>query len=463
MTAVDIRFAPRSRAVGRPVLRLSAARATALAPSALLLTVSLLAFVLGLANLATLGLDALALPTLAAVAVCIILLMAARYGETRQLDPALTGLLGVSLVCLAVLGGLPVYFSVPGFMAIVHHSAISTPVLLVVAVPCMCCAIYHLFGATPRAEDLSRYPLVLLPVLMALVVYITIGVNLVGTGIQQLAQSDPADHASGWSVFFHEFINPNLPPYVQRAGLENQVLGTGLLVLLTMLIALPVGVGAGVFVAEIGDDRTARLVQVTTSALRGISVFLLALFAISLVSAARDTPLGPLIDGFWVDSNNVVRLLRGSYLTAAIVTSLLIIPVVARATEEGCRSLPRGIREGSAALGATLDYTLVHLTLPWAIPNVVTAALLGSAEAAGGIAVLFFIAGTGENGVGPLSEVTSLAFAVFYAQYSPDKPYRDLHRPYQFAAALALLLIALALTIAALLIKRRYAARYRGA
>jgi ABC-type phosphate transport system permease subunit len=229
-----------------------------------------------------------------------------------------------------------------------------------------------------------------------------------------------------------------------------------------MLVALPIGVGTGVFVSEVAGSRLARLVRMATTALRGMSVFVLALLATSLVAFAHDTPLGPIIAGYFIDSNGIMRLTRGSYLTAAVVTALLVIPVVARATEEGCRSLPRGIREASAALGATDDFTLLHLTLPWSVPNIVTGLLLGSAEAAGSVATLFFIAGTGENGVGPFSEVTSLAFAVFYTQYSPNKPFRDLHQPYQYAASIALLAIALSLTALALVVKRRQAARYGG-
>jgi phosphate transport system permease protein len=429
----------------------------------LLLAGSGVAVVIGMLCIATTALDWLVLPVICGLVIGVLLQTSAVYGERRRLDPALIVLLGLCLVAAAVLGGLPSYFAAFGMKAIFHHSAVAGPALLVLAVPCACVAVYYLLGGTPRAEDAARFPLLLAPVVLCLASYGVVGWNLIGTGVQQLLQGDRVDGSPGWTVFIHEFVNPNLPPYIMRAGLLNHVLGTALLVILTIGVALPIGVASGVFVAEVAGERLARVVQVSTSTLRGMSVFLLALLAASVVTAARDTPLGQLFDGFYLEADGVVRLLRGSYVTAAIVTALLIIPVIARATELGCRSLPRGIREGSAALGATDDYTLMHLTLPWAVPNILTATLLGGAEAAGSVGTLFFIAGSGENGVGPLSEVTSLAFAVFYTQYSPNKPFRDLHQPYQYAAALALLAIALALTVAALFIKRRYAARYRGA
>jgi ABC-type phosphate transport system permease subunit len=121
------------------------------------------------------------------------------------------------------------------------------------------------------------------------------------------------------------------------------------------------------------------------------------------------------------------------------------------------------MREGSAALGASSGYMLRRITIPWAMPNIVTSVLLGCAEAAGSVTVLLLIAGSGARGVGAFTESTSLAFSIFYAQVSPSKPYRDATYQYQFAAALALLALALAITLVALLFKHRYAARYRGA
>ena len=136
---------------------------------------------------------------------------------------------------------------------------------------------------------------------------------------------------------------------------------------------------------------------------------------------------------------------------------------MARATEEGCRSLPRGIREGSAALGATADYTLIRLVVPWAFPNIVTATLIGAAETAGGVTTLLFLAGSGEHGVGPLNEVTSLAYIVFSAQFSNVQTTIRWEHPYQYAAMALLLVIALSFTLLSLVLKARYASRYRGA
>jgi ABC-type phosphate transport system permease subunit len=100
--------------------------------------------------------------------------------------------------------------------------------------------------------------------------------------------------------------------------------------------------------------------------------------------------------------------------------------------------------------------------LPWALPNIITALLLGAAEAAGSVTVLLFVAGSGENGVGPLREVTSLAYLVFDSSDGKSKAFRDVMGQYNFSAALLLLMMTLVLTAGALLMRARFSDRYRG-
>jgi phosphate transport system permease protein len=318
--------------------------------------------------------------------------------------------------------------------------------------------VYYLVGATPRAEDASRYPVILAPVLLALGVYAVLVIDLVVRARQEL--TDPT--GIGPRIFIQPYIDPSMPPaFVRQAGLLNQLLGTGLLMLLTTLISLPIGVGTGIFVSEFARDWERRVVSLCTTTLRGISALLIALAAVAVVTGSKDQPWLPFLAGYYFDAETL-RTEHGSFLLASIALSALVIPIITRATEIGLSSLPRDLREGSAALGARPEYTLVRITLPWAVPNIVTSVILGCAEAAGSVSVLMFIAGTGTRGVGPFEEVTSLAFGIFYSQFSPFKAFRDLERPYQYAAALELLVLALALTGIALIFKRRYASRYQG-
>jgi phosphate transport system permease protein len=172
-----------------------------------------------------------------------------------------------------------------------------------------------------------------------------------------------------------------------------------------------------------------------------------------------------LFAGFFSDVNGTKTVAQGSFITAAIFLSFLVIPVIARCTEEGLRSLPNELREGSLALGASKEYTLARILLPWSAPNIITGLILGCAEVAGGVAVIMFIAGNGGHGIGgiwPLGETTSLDYMVFGVQSTDSLNYKDLMGYYQWSAALLVLIIALGLSIAGVVLKHKFSKRYRG-
>jgi phosphate transport system permease protein len=328
--------------------------------------------------------------------------------------------------------------------------------------------LYHVLGRTPGAEDLARYPILLVPALLALAAYAYLLLGLLAKALPTL----------DLHLLVQPYVNEAIPfqivdgagnatpslKFHTQPGFSNHLLGTLILVVLTTLISLPLGVGTGIYLAEYAGGRTGELVRFATTALRAISPFTIGLAAFSLVGLARGTFLAAPFAGYhWAQAagKTIFVLDGGSFVPASLAISLLVVPVIARATEEGCRSVPAGLREGSTALGASESYTLLRIILPWSVPNVITATLLGCAEAAGSLAPVLFIAGTGENGVGLFSRATTLSWAIFGSVYSSSKPFRDNLRPYQFSEGLLLLVLALGLSIGAVVLRRRFAERYR--
>lgn len=459
----------RSRAWNTRAWRVRAAEVGAQAAPILATGAALLAVLLGCLCLASNVADAYRLPGLALLALSLLLLISglarARLaaGVTwtgGAVDPVLLLLLGLTLMATCVLGAMPEYVGRAPVNALFHRSAVSALLLFAVGLPAACASLYYLLGATPSAEDASRYPVIVLPVFLASAAYGLLLSGLLVRGVPQL------DREVITRPFLSQFER-TLGTSVQQSGFSNHILGTLLLMALTALFSLPVGVGSGVFVSEFTRGFLSGAVRFTTTALRGISVFVLGLTAVRLVEFGRGGPFSMLFTGSYVSSaSGQVTAGQGSFLVAAAVISLLVIPLISRATEEGCRSVPEGLREGSLALGASDEYTLRRIVLPWAMPNITTALLLGCAEAAGSVATIMFIARAGEHGVtGPWSEVTSLAYAVFAGQYYYSRVFPNLMGPahYQYAGAVLLLLITLTLTIAGLVVKSRYAGRYRGA
>jgi len=346
---------------------------------------------------------------------------------------------------------------------IMHRSLATSMVGMALCVGAACVSIYQYMGATPSALDYSRYPILLVPAILTLGVYAGLIGYLLVKGLPNLSweiittpyqflQWDEMVYEKGWPVWESHSI--------RQVGMWHQVQGTLLLMGLTSLFALPAGIGVGVLLGEYSDGWFATVVRYSVNILRAMSVFILGVTAVSIVSFAAGTPLSDLLCGFYYDPLGGRHVGHGSYVTAALLLALLVIPVVARSTEEGCRSLPHDLREGSLALGATEGHTLTRIILPWSAPNIVTAVLLGCAEAAGSVAVIVFIARMGQYGVNPLNEVTSLSQFIFEARWGTHA-IEDAIRPYQFSAGVLLLGLTMGLSAAALALRHHFAYRYR--
>ncbi len=446
---LSAREARRPRDLGTPALD----RASAVLP-VMAFGVSAVALVIACVSLSLNSLDPYRLVVGGALTASLALLVLHVRYEDEAWDLWAIGLLVASAVAVVLLARLPEYTYGHSINGLIHRSLFTAIIQLAIALPTTCVALYYVLGATPTARDLSRYPFLVLPIVLSLFAYVVILFRLVQKGAPDLT----------WNAISNEYSSRLVgSAFVNEAGMRNHILGTFLLMAMTALIALPIGVGTGIFVTE-HDGWLAKLVGFSTSMLRAISVFILAVSAFSLVRYTGDHQgngvLSDLIRGFYLDDAGFKHPAKGSFLTAAVFLSLLVIPVIARATEEGLRSLPSDIREGSQALGATDGHALLRILLPWSLPNIMTGLLLGSAEAAGSVTVLLFISGRGQYGLGPQHEATSLAYLIFDAGRGA-KSFTDVMGQYQFSAALLLLCITFSLTILALFLKQRFATRYR--
>jgi phosphate transport system permease protein len=424
-----------------------------------------LGLAVGTIALFTIAADAAAILALAILAATLAATAGLRYRRLGVVDRATTALAVVAAAGVLVLMVLPVYLYGAQVNGVIHRTAISAVLLLVLSGVVLSYALRRLLGGTPSAQDVSLYPLILLPVGLALLAYAMLLARVVVGGAGGLSL-DLLTTAWG------EQLSGSSTAY--QIGLRNHILGTLLLMAMTCLFSLLPGIGAGIFLAEY-PGFLSRVIGFSTTMLRAMSVFIIGVAAINLVGWAEVFPpasaISELIRGaFTAPGNDVIQAGKGSFITGAAFLSILVIPIIAKLTEEGLRSVPRELREGSIAAGATEGYGLRRILLPWAAPNIVTGLLLGAAEAAGSLAIIMFIAGDGEYGVSPTSTLTSLDFALFSTRYGSQgfiqsMGYRAVGRggqDYANTAALLLLLITIGLTVVALLLRSRFTQRYRG-
>jgi phosphate transport system permease protein len=387
-----------------------------------------------------------------------------RFVDDRRLDRGGLLLAGLSLAVAVLLVLLPEYLFGWEINGVIHRSAFAGPLLLAVSILTLSHAIRRLMGDTPTAQDMGLYPILLLPIVIVLVAYGMLLAELIVRGAGALSLDLIL------TPWYRELVgDAGQEEVVITIGLRNHILGTLLLIVMTCLISVLPGIGVGVYMSEY-PGRMARVVGFCTTMLRAISVLIIAIAALSVVGVTIDLPPDSLpsrlVRGSFIAGEENVQPGHGSFLLGAVFLSLLVIPIVAKLTEEGLRSVPRELREGSIAAGATEGYGLRRLLLPWAAPNIITGLLLGAAEAAGSLVIILFLADDGENGVGPLNPVTGLDFALYSTRngtqaFISTMGYRA-ETDYAYTIALLLLMITLGLTLLAMLVRRRFARRYRG-
>jgi phosphate transport system permease protein len=234
--------------------------------------------------------------------------------------------------------------------------------------------------------------------------------------------------ASGlsWSFFTH------LPTPVgeEGGGVGNALVGTLYLVALACVFGLPVGIGAGVFLAERGDTRAGRAIRFTAEVLSGVPSIVIGIVAYGLL---------------------VVPMKRFSAIAGAVALAILMVPTLARSTEDLVRLVPGALREAALALGVPQWKTSLRVILRTALGGIVTAVLLAIARAAGETAPLLFTALNNQYwNLRPDQPTASLTVQIFNYAISP---YEDWHRK-AWSAALVLLLLVGALNLLARLLTR---------
>ena len=159
----------------------------------------------------------------------------------------------------------------------------------------------------------------------------------------------------------------------RAGGIFPAIVGTLLLVLGAIAIALPLGVGAAIYLVEYTmEGRITRLIRTGVDLLNGTPSIVFGLFGFAFL---------------------VLYLNIGvSMLAGQITLALMVLPTVIRTTEESLKNIPQSLREGSLALGATKWQTISRVVLPPAVPGIVTGAILSIGRAAGETAPILFTA-----------------------------------------------------------------------
>jgi len=223
----------------------------------------------------------------------------------------------------------------------------------------------------------------------------------------------------GTSLSLNFFTQLPKPVGETGGGMANAIVGSLKLLLLAAVMGLPVGLLAGVYLAEFGGKTFSFVIRYTTDLLNGVPSIVIGIFAYSLV---------------------VLPVKHFSTLAGGFALGIMVIPITVRSTEEFLRSIPGTLREGAMALGASKWKTIATVVLPAASGGILTGMLLALARVAGETAPLLFTAFSNRYwSPGWGQPIASLPVMIYTYAIAP---YDDWHRQ-AWAAGLVLLALVL--------------------
>ncbi len=207
------------------------------------------------------------------------------------------------------------------------------------------------------------------------------------------------------------------PPGEVGGGMANAIVGTGIILAVASLIGVPLGIGSGIYLAEYGRNRFGDLVRFTADVLNGVPSIVIGIAAYSLV---------------------VVPQKHFSAFSGGVALGIMMIPTVARATEEMLLMVPNVVREAAYGLGIPKWRTTLSVSLRTASAGVITGCMLAFARVAGETAPLLFTAFGNQFWNLKLNQPTAaLSLQVFTYAISP---YDDWHKQ-AWAGALILIVL----------------------
>lgn len=224
----------------------------------------------------------------------------------------------------------------------------------------------------------------------------------------------------------------SIKPY--EFGVIPLVVSTLMVAAIALVVGIPLGLLSAIYLAEYASGRIRNLVKPILELIAGIPTIVLGFFAINFLTPNILKVIIPSIGGF-------------SALSAGIVVGVLITPLIASLSEDAMRSVPRGLREGAFAMGATRFEVIRKIVLPAALSGIMASVILAMSRAVGETMAVVLAAGTNPNlTLNPLESVQTMT--AFIVQISlGDTPSNSIQFYSLFAVAALLFAITLALNL----------------
>lgn len=263
----------------------------------------------------------------------------------------------------------------------------------------------------------------------------------------------PEAHLKFYSWLNRDFLTRPMSSTPANAGIRTALLGSFFMVVIVVMVALPMGVGAAIYLEEYAADTWInRLIETNIRNLAGVPSIIYGMLGLAVFVRA----LGHLTSGamFGVTDSN-----GRTIFSAALTLALLVLPIIIINAQEALRSVPSSIREASYGLGATQWQTIWRQILPARLPGILTGTILAVSRALGETAPLIVVGASTyivSDPSGPFSKFTALPIQIFQWTSRPQDQFRDSAA----AAIIVLLLLLVALNGTAIVLRNRYSKRF---
>jgi phosphate transport system permease protein len=236
-----------------------------------------------------------------------------------------------------------------------------------------------------------------------------------------------------------DFFTKARPLFGEQGGVADALIGSALIVGMAMLMAIPVSVLVAIYMSEYARPRTARALRIVLDVLNGVPAIVVGVFVFGVLVVGHGQ----------------------SAVFGAFALAILMLPMVARATQEILEIVPRSLRDASFALGVTKWRTTWSIVLPAAIGGILTGVVIAVARVAGETAPLLFTSSIAANAVSfdIHSALPTLPVTIYVDSESPDPG----EQAAAWAAALVLIAFVLVLNIIAKVVAARKRKQLEGA
>ncbi|MBB1490114.1 MULTISPECIES: phosphate ABC transporter permease subunit PstC [unclassified Paracoccus (in: a-proteobacteria)] len=236
-----------------------------------------------------------------------------------------------------------------------------------------------------------------------------------------------------------------------RLGMLPLLWGTLYISFIALLVAVPIGLYAAIYMSEYATPRVRSVVKPAIEVLAGIPTIVYGLFALVTV--------GPLLRD-WIAQPLGLGNSGSSVMTAGLVMGMMLIPFVSSLSDDIINAVPQSLRDGSLALGSTPSETIRQVVVPAALPGIVGAVLLAASRAIGETMIVVLGAGAmARMDLNPFEAMTTITVKIV-GQLTGDNDFASPETLVAFALGLTLFVMTLGLNVLALYIVRKYREQY---